>query len=396
MLLRNVHIANQNEISDIQLSGEKIVSVIETDNDAVEENAITFDNAVAFPGLINSHDHLDFNLFPSLGEIQYDNYQEWATHIHSKYKKEIDEVLQVPQALRAQWGLYKNLLCGVTTVVDHGVEHSFEQPVIEVFQHCQSLHSVAFEKNWRMKLNNISNMQKPVVIHAGEGIDAGACDEIKTLINSNYIRRKVIAVHGIAMTSMQAAKFSALVWCPASNYFMFGQTASIGQIKRFVPILFGSDSTLTASWDIWQHIHAARKDGGLTDKELFASLTTAPADVWKMNDVGKIAKNQQADIIVADKKDNQGWDAVLSVTPENILLVTKKGEIQLFDERLLQQLDEQHIAINDFEAVQVNGAIKYVRGNIHQLINNIRSYHPQVIIPVEIVQTKSPSYVHAH
>jgi cytosine/adenosine deaminase-related metal-dependent hydrolase len=396
MLLHNVHIANQNEVSDIQLYGEKIISVGEADGDVAEENAITFNNAVAIPGLINSHDHLDFNLFPQLGDVKYDNYQEWAAHIHSVYKKEIDEVLQVPQALRAEWGLYKNLLCGVTTVVDHGVEHSFDQPVIEVFQRCQSLHSVAFEKNWRMKLNNISNMQKPVVIHAGEGIDAGAYDEIKTLISSNYIKRKIIAVHGIAMTSLQAAKFKGLVWCPASNYFMFGQTACIGQIKRFTPILFGSDSTLTAGWNIWQHISVARKDGSLTDKELFDSLTAVPAEIWKMKEVGKIAKDQQADIVIADKKNNEGWDAVLSITPELILLVMKKGEIQLFDECLLPQMEEQQITINDFEPVSVNGTVKYVRGNIHQLINNIRSYHSEAIIPVEIVQTKSPSYVHTH
>ncbi|MDH7460781.1 amidohydrolase family protein [Chitinophagaceae bacterium 26-R-25] len=396
MLLRNVHIVNQNEVSDIHLSGEKIISLFSADNEASEEITINFKNAVAIPGLINSHDHLDFNLFPQLGDVVYDNYQEWAEHIHSVYKKQIDEVLQIPQALRAEWGLYKNLLCGVTTVVDHGVEHSFDQPVIEVFQHCQSLHSVAFEKNWRMKLNNISNMQKPVVIHAGEGIDASAYDEIKTLLSNNYIKRKIVAVHGIAMTSMQATKFKALVWCPASNYFMFGQTANISQLKKLTPVVFGSDSTLTASWDIWQHIRIARKDGSLSDKELFESLTSAPAEVWKMKELGKIAKNQQADIVVADKRNNEGWDAVLSLTPEMILLVIKKGEIQLFDESLLQQIDEQHISLNDFKQVSVNGAIKFVRGNIHQLINNIRSCHPQAIIPVEIIQTNSPSYVHTH
>ncbi|MDI3320560.1 amidohydrolase family protein [Pinibacter soli] len=396
MLLRNVHIANQSEASDIQLCGDKIVSVFEADNDAAEETAISFNNAVAIPGLINSHDHLDFNLFPQFGDIKYDNYQEWAVHIHSVYKKEIGEVLQIPQALRAKWGLYKNLLCGVTTVVDHGVEHSFEQPVIEVFQHCQSLHSVAFEKNWRMKLNNISNIQKPVVIHVGEGIDASAYDEIKTLLNSNYIKRKIIAVHGIAMTSTNATKFKALVWCPASNYFMFGQTADVGHIKRFTPVLFGSDSTLTSSWDIWQHINAARKDGSLTDKELFESLTTTPAEIWKMKDAGKIEKNRQADIVIADKKNNEGWDAVLSILPEAILLVMKKGEIQLFDERLLHQLCEQNIFFSDFKPISINGVIKYVRGNIHQLINNIRSYHSEAIIPVEIVQTKSPFHVHTH
>lgn len=396
MLLHNVHIAQQKETSDISISGEKIVSVTVADEAAVDQNPIAFSNALAIPGLINSHDHLDFNLFPQLGDVHYNNYQEWAAHIHAIYKKEIDEVLQIPQTLRAQWGLYKNLLCGVTTVVDHGVEHSFEQPLIDVFQHCQSLHSVAFEKNWGMKLNNISNLQKPVVIHAGEGIDEMAHDEIKTLINSNYIKRKIIAVHGVAMTTMQAAKFKALVWCPASNYFLFGQTANISQLKRLTPVLFGSDSTLTASWDIWQHIRVARKANELNDKELFDSLTATPAEVWKMKDTGSIKEQMQADIIIAERKNNENWDAVFSITPSTILIVIKKGQIQLFDESLLPQIQDQSIDIINFYPILVDGAVKYVRGNIHELIRSIRSFHPQAIIPVEPIHTKRRSYAYTH
>src|SRR6476659_1696207 len=81
---------------------------------------ITFDNAIAFPGLINSHDHLDFNLFPSLGGKIFNNYTEWGNHIHKHYKEQINAVLKVPFNLRTQWGIYKNLLCGITSVINHG------------------------------------------------------------------------------------------------------------------------------------------------------------------------------------------------------------------------------------------------------------------------------------
>ena len=37
---------------------------------------------VVLPGLINAHDHLEFNLFPALGHGPYPNATEWALDIH--------------------------------------------------------------------------------------------------------------------------------------------------------------------------------------------------------------------------------------------------------------------------------------------------------------------------
>src|SRR5215216_3630296 len=118
-----------------------------------EQLQLNFDEAISFPGLVNSHDHLDFNLFPQFGGEIYNNYTEWGNHIHKKYKNEITEVLKVPLDLRVQWGLFKNLLCGVTTVVNHGAYLNIADPVINVLQP-QCIHSVQFDRLWKLKLNN--------------------------------------------------------------------------------------------------------------------------------------------------------------------------------------------------------------------------------------------------
>src|ERR1700744_5710772 len=77
---------------------------------------LDLDGALAFPGLVNSHDHLDFNLFPQLGNKLYSNYTEWGTDIHLHNKEGINKVLEVPEQLRTEWGMYKNLINGRTTV----------------------------------------------------------------------------------------------------------------------------------------------------------------------------------------------------------------------------------------------------------------------------------------
>src|ERR1700712_5195850 len=81
---------------------------------------IHFSEAMAIPGFINSHDHLDFNCFPLLGNKKYEDYTEWGRHIHEHFKEEIKAILKVPEILRTEWGIYKNLLAGVTTVINHG------------------------------------------------------------------------------------------------------------------------------------------------------------------------------------------------------------------------------------------------------------------------------------
>lgn len=107
-------------VLNIQTRGKLISEVSDSLNGFAGDHEIIFANAMALPGLINSHDHLDFNLFPQLGDQIYSNYVEWGETIHLHHKEQINKVLKVPAALRAQWGIYKNLLCGVTTVVDHG------------------------------------------------------------------------------------------------------------------------------------------------------------------------------------------------------------------------------------------------------------------------------------
>src|SRR5437870_317775 len=105
MILDNVRLPYSNRVIDIRITGSLITEISEAalinNNDAFK---LAFDNAIAFPGLINSHDHLDFNLFPQLGCSTYNNYTEWANNIHENYKDDINSVLKIPEDLRIKWG----------------------------------------------------------------------------------------------------------------------------------------------------------------------------------------------------------------------------------------------------------------------------------------------------
>lgn len=334
---------------------------------------LTFDNAIVFPGLINSHDHLDFNLFPPLAGRVFKNYTEWGAYIHVKYKDIIESVLRIPEPLRIQWGIYKNLLCGITTVVNHGKRIKAPNDLITVFQNCQSIHSVHFEKRWRLAVNNPLKKNWPVVIHCGEGTDDLASKEIDQLIRSNMLKRSIVAVHGVAMNEEQTKQFKALVWCPESNYFLLNKTAPIDHLRKHLPILFGTDSTLTGDWNIWNHIRKGSQTKLLSDQELFYSLTISPANAWGLN-TGAIAEGMDADIVISKA------ESFFAADPQNILLVMHKGHISLFDETLLPYV--KAININEYCTIKIGNSIKYVKGNLRELMDKIKQFYPEVGFPV--------------
>ena len=110
MLINNVHIINNNgNPSQIEITGSGIAAVRPMElKKAGEYKDIIIDltEAICFPGLINSHDHLEFNLFPRLRNKIYNDYIEWGEDIHKNNKGQIENIKMIPYDVRFKWGLY--------------------------------------------------------------------------------------------------------------------------------------------------------------------------------------------------------------------------------------------------------------------------------------------------
>ena len=124
-------------------------------------------------------------------------------------------------------------------------------------------------------------------------------------------------------------------------------------------MLFGTDSTLTAPWDMWAHLRAARAHGGLGDEALFGAVTADAADVWGLADRGRLAPGLRADLVVAHAPE-AGWDAFYGVSPSRLLLVVRGGRVLLADPSLaLGPLDP-----GDLAPAVVDGAEKRVAAGL--------------------------------
>jgi cytosine/adenosine deaminase-related metal-dependent hydrolase len=386
MILQNLELPGKPEKSWIGIKGDFITNVGPAESIQIHpgEAVINIADAIAFPGLVNSHEHLEFNLFPKLGNRKYSDYVEWGEDIHKTDKRIIEEIQKIPVSLRTEYGIYKNVFNGVTTVVNHGSNIFKKNYPVSVFPGYNYLHSIRLEKNWRAKLNLKPNAL-PFVIHVGEGTNPESYSEINQLIRWNLFNRALIGVHGIAMDKAQAEHFKALVWCPVSNDFLYGSTCRVDKLKENTSILFGTDSNVSADWNIWQHLRYAKKTCLLNDLELYEAVTTCAVKIWKLHNLGIISSGMIADLVIAEKKTGNFFDSFFSVEPWNILMLIKHGKIILFDSQFSNLSKQLEIDTGNFTGIKIGGKIKYIKGRLDKLCRDIVSYSDKVSFPFQLI-----------
>lgn len=334
---------------------------------------IELKNVIAFPGLVNAHDHLEFNLFPFLANKYYDNYEEWGKDIHETHGETIQSILKIPLDIRIKWGLLKNLLNGSIFVVHHGLHHDKikRESFLSVHLDYQYFHALATERFWKLKLN--LPIGKQVMIHVGEGVDSKSQIEIDRLIQNNLFNRDLIGIHAISMSAEQSKKFKAIIWCPESNLKLYRQTADINGIKTNTRILFGMDSNLSASSDLWQHIRKARDLHLLSDNELLDALISNPFKVFKWK--------RDSSIVIARKKFSSASESFFSLHPEDLLFITFKDEILLADSLFFEDMPADQYA-----KISVGQSQKWIPLRLASMVSELEEM--EVKLPLDVHSSK--------
>ena len=156
---------------------------------------------LVLPGLINSHDHLEFNLFPSLGRGTYPNAKSWAEDIYRPSVSPVKEHLALSKHARIVWGGLKNLLSGVTTVSHH---NPFDATVfdasfpVKVVQNFGWAHSLDFSPDLVERFRTTPE-EWPFILHAAEGVDEHARSEIGRLEALGVLSERTVLVHAIGL-----------------------------------------------------------------------------------------------------------------------------------------------------------------------------------------------------
>jgi len=286
LLLKNVTNID-NEVTDVRVPEVR------------EEKTIDFSGHFIYPGLTNWHDHLEMNLYPKLGTPPYNNYTEWMKNIYKPKESPLKEIEKTDIDYRLLWGGLKNLISGVTTVYHHNpTRRIFEKDSFPVLvPKIGWAHSLAVDKKFRYKKD------RPFIIHAAEGIDEFARQEIYKLDELGLLQENTFIVHGISAEANMLK--GPLIWCPASNLYMFNKTADV---KLFRKVLLGTDSTLTGSPTLLDEMRVAAQF--VSKKEVFAMV-------------------KGEGLFIARKIDADPLENLFKLQPKDIVMVISRGKIRL-------------------------------------------------------------------
>jgi len=319
--LVNVRVAAEGGVAESLRFSSRILGVGDAprSGDAVVDGA----GGVVLPGLVNAHDHLELNHYGRLkGRDRYANASEWIDDLRPRLSADqsIRDGRAHPLGERLFVGALKNLLAGVTTVAHHNPFYpELRRTVpIRVVRRYGWAHSFQLERQPAgargepggdvAERSKATPADAPFMLHLAEGVDAAAGGELQRLEGLGCLKANTVIVHGVAIDGdgwrRVAQAGAGLVWCPASNDFLFGRTAPIrdllndhGQPPR---IALGTDSRVTGSRDLLDELRVARDAQSVTPAELFAMVTSNAAALLRQPRVGRIAVGGLADLVVVN------------------------------------------------------------------------------------------------
>jgi cytosine/adenosine deaminase-related metal-dependent hydrolase len=305
--------------------------------------------AFVFPGLINAHEHLELNHFGRVKfQSAYQNASEWIEDLRPRLRA--DPSLRRGQAYsladRLFIGGLKNLLSGATTVAHHNpfyreLRGNFPVRVLNRYGWAHSFHLEG--QSAGAKGESAGNIRQryqatpadtPFILHLAEGVDEAARAEVTRLESLDCLGPNTILVHGVGI-SLEAWKRivqagSGLVWCPASNLFLLGQSAAVNQFLDASPessprIGLGTDSRLTGSRDLLEEMRIALATSQVTPQQIFQMATINAARLLRLPQAGRIASGLPADLFILPRLSDDPYTTLLSAERKDVQLVVIGG-----------------------------------------------------------------------
>jgi cytosine/adenosine deaminase-related metal-dependent hydrolase len=319
---------------------------------------VDLDGAFVLPGLVNAHDHLELNHYGRLkGRERYQNASQWIDDMRPRLVSDdrIRRARAHPLVDRVFIGALKNLLSGVTLVAHHNPfyrELRRAMPV-RILRRYGWAHSFLLERQpagargepggqvaqrWRS-----TSPALPFFVHLGEGVDAEAAAELPRLAALGCLAANTVLVHGVAIDrdgwTQVAAAGASLVWCPASNDFLFGRTVNVRELasrdrEYFTRVALGTDSRISGARDLLDELRAAGAATRVTARHLFAMVTRNAAEILRQPRAGRIAVGVPADLVVIPPLAGDVADSLLETHRRDVRLVMVGGRPLVGDQGL--------------------------------------------------------------
>jgi cytosine/adenosine deaminase-related metal-dependent hydrolase len=362
---------------------------------------LTLNNSIAFPGLINIHDHLKYSWHKRIGygcaisadQKHYGNVYQWLKDLYDEYDKHSNSPDNLN--LLIQLGIYKQIFSATTTVVNHSRHSSSfilaNEAYINIFDDYQrelviqphlldkiTSHNSRFGRGMIEAHKGATVLQQPFMIHAAEGRDIATQMEISILDDSGMLTPETILVHCINTSSRDIDLIRkggcSVVWCPYSSKYVIGCSANIHEfIKNGINVCIGTDSSCSGSINLLHELRFARQrylidyESTLSDNELFDMVTVNPAKALRIEQkYGSISEGYCADLVIIDNKTKNPYTDIINSNFESIIALISNGKAVYGDEDVVNKLPKHKDCI--YSCFSINGRKKSVIGNPFKLV----------------------------
>lgn len=398
LVLRGVVVTPTEVLPDgvVSISGNKI-SHVGPISARTQTAAMVDTDSFIFPGLIDLHDHITWNLLPRWRPNElFSNRYEWQQRTAYKLALEGPHSKLVADHSLAcdadRFGEIKAIVGGSTSVVGglSATPNTDDNACIEGLARNLDSYSgfdgavlnkekVRYEIfPFEMKASDAAQIRpaldsaelKAFLIHVAEGkpSDASSTREFRMLAKhgDGFLHSGVSVIHGTALGKTEFKQMAdagvGLIWSPRSNVELYGATTDVRSAKESgVKIALAPDWSPSGSDGMIEELkysatwNASQVPPVFDDSELVKMATIIPAQLAGADkQIGALTEGLYADLLLIKKAGTQAYPALLHATAGEVRLVIIGGVPVYGDQDLMKRL----LPRRQLEVITVCGSSK--------------------------------------